>query len=173
MAMTPASATSAYCTNTQALIFFDQSTWGDLCSNSGTRLTPTQLATDTTLSTLLLEASGEIEEAVTCGARYKVEDLQALTGTAGGMMLARICATVAYWNATQRRYPQAIMAEGVRRVYEILDALRAGIGIFSFLETQAAGLPVEDRWYQSWDDLNNSPVFQARRMFGNRHLWTF
>ncbi len=175
MAMTPASSTAAYCTNAQALVFFDQSVWGDLCSNSGTRLTPTQLATDTTLTTLLLEATGQIEEAVSCGGRYKVADLQALQAstTAGGIFLARMVATIAFWTATQRRYPQTIMPEGIQRVYDAINMLRSGIGIFSFLETQAAGLASTERWYESLNDLWDSPVWEARRMFGNRHLTSF
>src|SRR2546430_7948244 len=116
MAMTPASTTIAYCTPAQALQYFDPNQWGDYLTDTADALTSAQLLTSPILAALLLEASGEVEEATACGGRYKLEDLQALVGTAAGEKLARMTAGIAYWNANLRRYREAEMSEGIYRI---------------------------------------------------------
>lgn len=172
MAMTPASSNDPYCTPDQAVQFFDITLWGDLLSDSGTRLTAGQVQQSDALRSMLMEASGDIEEALMCGARYRPADLQALqaAGTVGAMKLAKMTATLAFWSATQKRYPQAVMGEAVLKAYDSLERLRSGEAIFAFEETQAAGLPSVQPWYEGLDDLRRSPVYQNRRMFGCRHL---
>lgn len=172
MAMTPASAQDPYCTGDQAVQFFDVDLWGDLLSDSGTQLTPGQVQQSDALRSMLMEASGDIEEALMCGGRYRPADLQALqaAGAAGAMKLAKMTATLAFWSATQKRYPQAVMGEAVLRTFDSLERLRSGESIFAFAEVQTAGVSTVQAWYEDLDDLRRSPVFQSRRMFGNRHL---
>lgn len=173
--MTPSSTTTAYCTPELAVQFFDPKLWGDLLSDSSTRLTPSQVEASAILANELLAASGEIEEAVLCGARYTAADLLQLQtdDTAGGRHLAKMTATLAFWNVTERRYPNAEMPSRVMRVFDSMDRLRSGEAIFGFEEAQEAGLPSMQKFYETQTDLDNSPVYQNRRMFGNRDLTTY
>lgn len=175
MPMTPDSATTPYCTAAQAVQFFDPSIWGDLLSDTKTRLTSAQVQANPILTQELLAASGEVEEAVLCGGRYSPTDLAALqaAGTAGGTHLAKMVATLAFWNATERRYPKTEMPSRVMRIFDSLDRLRTGEAIFGFIEVQEAGNAATQMFYPTLTELEESPVYQNRRMFGNRHLETY
>lgn len=172
--MTPASTNTAYCTGAQAVQFFDPKLWGDLLSNSSVRLSSALVEASAILEAELLAATGEIEAALACGGRYSKEDLIELqsTANAGARWLAKMCATLAFWNVTERRYPQTEMPTHVMRVFDDLERLRSGMSIFSFDETQEAGLPSMQKFYDTEQALEDSPVYQNRRMFGDRNLTT-
>lgn len=175
MAMEPTSSTVGYCTGAQAVLFFDVRSWAQLILDDGEAVPDADVPTNATLLAELLAASGEIEEATFPAGRYTADDLAALQSpmTSGGMMLAKMVATIAMWNMMERRDPSAEMSTRVARVYLSLDKLRSGESIFGFQEVVDAGNPATQRWYSNQEFLNNSPVYQARRMFGNRNLETY
>jgi hypothetical protein len=138
-------------------------------------LTAAQVESSDILAAELLASSGEIEEAVLCGGRYAPADLLALQAAdmAGGRHLSKLTATLAFWNATERRYPQAEMPSRVMRVFDSLERLRSGEAIFGFEEAQQAGNASQQKFYPTQTELDESPVYQNRRMFGDRHLTTY
>ena len=173
-AMTLASLSDGYCTGAEAVTFFDVRGWAQLINDDGTAVDDADVPTNATLLAELLAASGEIEEACMCGGRYMPEDLAALqaSATAGGKYLAKMVATIAMWNMMERRDPTADMPSRVARIYLSLERLRSGEGIFGFQEVVEAGIPATQKWYPTQTELDNSPVYQAQRMFGNRNLTT-
>lgn len=72
-------------------------TLGQLCSDSGTTVTPTGLLTDTVLEMALLDASGAIEAALMQSGRYTAEDLEGLSALSDNSTsyLSRICCDIA------------------------------------------------------------------------------
>lgn len=105
-------------------------------------------------------ASAEIEAAVTCGGRYKPEDLRELLevqviptaqggdGVTTAYMVGRdllvgLCCDLAYWWLVKRRKPGVKpkdVAGAEEALYKLQD-LRTGERIFPFADTQDAGLP--------------------------------
>lgn len=170
--MTPASSTTTYCTGAQCVKFFDVRFLGRLLSDSGTAIAAADVPDDGNLNAELLAASGEIEAAVLCGGRYGPSDLAALqsSGAVGGAFLAKMVASIAVWNLMERRDPMVEMPDRVARVLENMERLRSGENIFGFQEVQDAGNASTQAFYDTQEALENSPVWQARRMFGPRHL---
>lgn len=170
--MTPASSTTTYCTGAQCVTFFDVRFLGRLLNDTGTAVAAADVAADANLNAELMAASGEVEASVLCGGRYAPSDLAGLqaSGAVGGMFLAKMVATIAVWNLMERRDPMAPMPDRVARVLENMERLRSGENIFGFVEVQAAGNASTQPFYDTQAALENSPVYQARRMFGPRHL---
>lgn len=170
--MTPASATASYCTGAQCIKFYDVRQIGDLLTDDDTRVAAGSVAAHPNLTAELNAASGEVESAVLVGGRYSVADLQALqsANSVGGEYLAKMVAVIAVWNLMERRNPDVMMPDRVRRVYESLEKLRTGENIFGFIENIAAGVTETVKLYQDQQDEMRSPVKEAARMFGNRTL---
>lgn len=95
----------------------------------------------------LRAASGRVESACLVAKIYTVPDLQALyaaTDTAGRELLVKLTADLCYWLMCQRRQPNSgdpRNVPGAVEVADLLNQLRDGQRIFSFVETQDAGLP--------------------------------
>lgn len=170
--MTVTSSTTAYCTPALALQFYDVTMWGDLVEDTGNRVSASGLTTDANLAAELQAASGEVEEYCFRGGRYQPADLAALQSpmTMGGMRLAKLTATVAMMNTRERRDPWTDAPPAVLRVYDSLRLLADGIAIFGFQEVQEAGIPEESLIYQDQQDAMRSPVWKARRLFGNHQF---
>ena len=180
--MTPASATSPYCTPEQFLRWCDARTTGDLVRDDTTRATPTELLTDLVLLQFLQEASGRLESACFMGNRYSVDDLQALQEPVNGLltnsavMLAGIVAGVAAGELARRRpgvdIPESMKAK-IDEGEKALELLSEGERILSFEQTARAG---------KMDEVYDSPMnvyqrygvtVQCQRLFGlrgNRYL---
>lgn len=125
-------------------------------------------------------ASGEIESAMTVGQRYDPLDLQALqaSGAVGREMLIGLTCDLAFWWLTKRRKTGARMQDiaGVYDAFEKLDRLKHGENIFSFADSQQAGLPEVSPLDALGDvTVDSVPVTQnASRLFGcrgNRNRW--
>lgn len=172
MAMAPISSTAGYCTGAQAVTFFDVRAWAQLIQDDGDAVADAAVPTHPTLLAELLAASGEVEESVMRGGRYKPVDLAALQAstTSGGTYLAKMTASIAMWNMMERRDPEAQMTSKLARIYESLILLSRGELVFGFQEVMDAGVSATVKWYQTQADLDNDPVWQARRMFGNRNI---
>jgi phage gp36-like protein len=120
-------------------------TLGDLCSDSGTRVTPTGLLSDPNLQAALDSASGEIDAALLVCGRYQPSDLTGLAGNAKAH-LVRICCEIA-WCFLLSRKPtyeseQYKAAMELQDVY--LERLRKGENVFNVAANIAAGTPKFD-----------------------------
>ena len=131
-------------------------------------------------------ASGQIEAAVTCGARYSPEDMLELTesqtasqaqGGGSGYTVARdlivgLCCDLAFWWLVKRRKPgvKPDQVAGVQEALDLLERLRLGERVFPIGESQQAGLAsvvpldTETRVTEAAEPLS----VRAGRFFGSR-----
>lgn len=171
--MTPQSSSTSYLSAAEFLKRVDVRTVGDLCSDSNTRLTPTQLLTDDNLAAALLDASGELESAVFVGKKYQPADLAVMVATpsAGQAKIYRLLTAIAKVFLVERRVgvnvPEEFLA-GSERAQAQLRALAEGTEIFSFTEAAEAGVidlePVTPAEVLTRFDV----VVQTERFFGIR-----
>lgn len=164
---TPLSSATSYCSPAQCLTFHDARQIGDLCSDTGTRLSPTDLLTDGNLAAALSAASGEVEAACLVGGKYTPTDLQALTGVSA-VFLQRLVSDIAMWFLLTRRDSAAKITELYRSTQEKLHRLRLGEMIFGLLDQANAGLPKDQFVSQADIDQLNLNTTIARRFFGVR-----
>ncbi len=100
------------------------------------------LLTDGNVAEALLCAAGLIESTCLTGNRYKVADLQALTG-ASKALLRRLNAGLAEQELTWRRNPTAELLPKAVVAYEWLERARLGEAIFGLQEVADAGAGVD------------------------------
>lgn len=142
MAQTPLTTDTAYASTTDFTERYDSRTTADLLSDSGKRLTASQVASSTRLSTLLLQCSGEVEVAAVAGRRYLPEDLNALTGAAQQVLVGLVC-DLALWRLLSRRPLVQPMPVQCQFALDLLERLRGGERIFPTSESSTAGVNVE------------------------------
>lgn len=125
------------------IVRYDVRTLGDLLSDTGTRLTSSQVQSSTVLDTLLLQASGEVETACIAGERYLPADLDALEGASLEKLKGLVCGLTMGYLIDRR--PNVITTEPkqVSKAFELLNQLREGERIFSLDGAAAAGMTVE------------------------------
>lgn len=163
--MTPASSSSAYATGADAVKYFDARFLGDLCADDGTRVSEAGLASDAKMAAALEAASGEVESAALKGARYRVADLQAMTGMSLGLLKRTVC-RLAVGSLLWRRSPTGPKPEMLRDEEERLQALAMGLRIFGFEETQDVGSGAEVvEQAPTQQDINRTVTGMASRMF--------
>src|SRR5882724_7101975 len=152
----------------------------DYCSDLGSRIgsstdvaaMKSALASDLNLAALLLDATGELEQACQLGGRYSSADLLAMsaaTGTAGQARLWRILSRICVALMFERRPDRELkIPEIYQNAMDTLQMLRDGERIFPFIETELAGQVETD--VETPDDVENRMLttFQARRYFGRR-----
>jgi hypothetical protein len=147
MALTPLTSATTYATNLQFLERYDVRTVADLLSDSDTTLTTSQVQSSTRLTTLLQQASGDIEAACVAGLRYLPTDLQALltNGGTGAEYLIGLTCDLAMWKLMNRRpSPVATSPPGpAAAALEALQLLRGGERILAFQEAGNAGVEVD------------------------------
>jgi len=163
--MTPASSDSAYATGTDCIKYFDARFIGDLLADDGTRVAAGSIAADAKMVAALEAASGEVESAALKGARYRVADLQAMTGMSLSLLKRTVC-RLAIGALLWRRNPTGPKPEMLADEEERLQALQMGIRIFGFEETQDAGSGsevVDQAVTQA--DVSRTVTGQACRMF--------
>lgn len=120
----------SYATPTDLLKRYDARVCGDVCSDSGSRLSQADIAGDTNVQTALDDASGLINTYTLIGNRYTIEELTNLTDVDQATLI-RLCCDLAFAYLVQRRgldvnnYPQLQIA------YESLARLRDGGTIFN------------------------------------------
>lgn len=142
----------SYATPADFLLRKSQQTVGELCSETGTAITPTALLTDANLQAALDSASGEIESALLQGGRYTVDDLDAIVANADSSLtnakahLVRITCDIAMALLFDRKptyssddYKAAIDLADVH-----LERLRTGKNVFNVAANIQAGLPTYD-----------------------------
>ncbi len=145
MAFTPVSSLVSYISPDEFLSRFDSNLVGELVSDQNLQVNSTDLSTNPVLLTILADVSGMLESAACVGKRYGSEDLTAMatSGTVSGQYLKRVCANLAIGMLRQRRGMIESDEKGgpYIQALEALDKLRNGERIFTFAETEEAGLP--------------------------------
>lgn len=165
---TPNSQPSSYLAPSDFLVRYDARTVGDLCSDTGTRVTPAALLTNPNLQAALDDASGEVESAVLIGNRYQPGDLAGLTGVSQ-KYLWRIIGVLAMAHLVQRRPDlKRPLPPQYDKVLLELESLRQGERIFALQEVQNAGLGSAYQELAGDVEARDLIVTQARRFFGQR-----
>lgn len=152
MAQLSNSANSAYCTPAQFFLCYAPTIVADLLRplTNPTGPPPSYLAMcDATnpagvkLAMHLGIGAGEIESKCARTKRYLPEDLQALTGVSR-MLLQKLNAARGMWSLCQNLKPLTARPDEVPMATEsavMLEELNQGLAIFTFEETEDAGLP--------------------------------
>lgn len=110
--------------------------------------------------------AGEIQSFCSVSKRYTVEDLQALTGVSQELLIKLNCAR-AFWSLANYLKPITSRPEDVpfaKESYDLLILLRDGERIFSFYESESAGLPTVNEAQPS-QLITPNVVGYARRLF--------
>jgi hypothetical protein len=130
---------ASFLSNTLFLTMYDQRMVGQLCSDSGTAVSPSNLPTDPNLTQALLIATGEVCAAVLQGGMYQLTDLESLTDF-GLAYLQSLVGDLALYRLVLRRgknvedYPQTAKA------LEQLDLIKSGERVFFVSSNIAAGV---------------------------------
>lgn len=151
MPQTPNSADTPYVTHAEVLDFYAKDIIADLLRTPQLNYPPPSylaiLDPDNYAYKKLLKhmmtGAGQIEAACGIAKRYDKLDLQALTG-ASAALLQKLNAGLAVWSLSQLMKPMTARVEDVPMAAEcmkLLEELRDGAMIFSYYETQEAGLP--------------------------------
>src|ERR1700684_1911091 len=84
---------------------YDARTLGQLCEDSGTQLSPSQILADKNIQIALDDATAEVNTAIQQGNRYTADDINNLLieGTPGYNALQRLCCDIAYTYLVMRR----------------------------------------------------------------------
>jgi len=135
----------AYASGSDMVARFDYRTLGDLLTDTGVRLSKSEVVASSVLATLLDDAAGEIESALRVGQRYSVADLTGLTGNSLALLKRINCAIAmklcwerrAYLNSNQ----ETSRDEDSEKARRMLDRLRKGEAIFNLDAVADAGLP--------------------------------
>lgn len=170
--LTVNSAGAPFVTGAQFIVMYDWRTPAMLLSDTDTALaTATDVANNTTLLEILMEAAGQIEMATSKGNRYQPSDLTTLAGstTVMGSRLRRLNADIAMEMLWRRRPDKEMPAmPQFEEAQAILASLENGDLVFGFQQTMDAGI-VQDYVETASDvDNRNLPTFIAQNLFGRR-----
>lgn len=132
-----------YCSRAQALPYHDLRAWQQLLTDTDTQLTEAAYLNSSYALAALLRATGEIRSTVRRGGAYDENELAALaaSATADGETLRGVCADLAFWHATKRRWPGIKMADvsGAQEAHDFLDLLGTGEAVLGIPENIEAG----------------------------------
>jgi hypothetical protein len=165
-----------YCSPADLLDYVDARTVGDCLQDKTDEPRPSRAAildptspAGTRLNTLLLAASGELEEACVGGAGYSPADLASLTG-ATQASLKRVVAGLAVLALYARRQPTAEIPPIVQYAQERLEKLGKGERVFGLVPATEAAVGFEPITQVETVDprVERRTVTNAQRYFGNR-----
>lgn len=173
-AATPVSASTPYITPTDLLNWRDWRQMADWLSINDTRGTESAFTSSTVAAEHCNAAGGLLEAACLKGHRYEVADLQALIAAAPNQsqsLLKRIVSFVAIDSMSRFKKRTPADESDIEWAFGMLESLSNGDRIFSFLETQNAGVVGNTRFLHHHRD---RPSRQAEPLFGlrgNRGSW--
>lgn len=177
--MTPNTTPTAYFGAAQLLRYADWRVVADMASDGDDGPRPTRRSLrdpdsepGAVVAEHMLAACGELETALTAGARYDPTDLAALSG-AGASYRDRLLASLTVWCLAQRRDPTAADPDGVpgaRAALAVLEQLRTGERVLPFEGAQkAGGGPTTSPIYDAATEPGGSQtVARAGRLFDTR-----
>jgi len=163
MPATSVSSATPYITPSDLLNWRDWRQMADWLSITDARGTEAVFASSAVAQEHCNAAGGLLEAAVLKGHRYDVADLQALTGQSLSL-LKRIVAFVAIDSMSRFKKRTPADESDIKWAFDLLQALANGERIFSFEETQDAGVPNTARMEPAHD----RPSVQAAPLFGVR-----
>lgn len=124
---------------------FDSRTLRELVSDSGARVTATELLSNANLQTAMDDASGEIDAHVLQGQRYTTADLAELTGNSLAYLKRLNCMVAMAMLWERRPYNDAddgtAAEQAALQARKALDRLKRGEEIFDVEKVKTAGLP--------------------------------
>ena len=171
MAKTVDTAAAVYMSAAEAVKRLDDRPFRDYCSDDGTRLTSAALLTNANFLAILRDACGEVEACCFVGGRYRPADLTALaadTGMGAGKLfrlIARLMSVMVYERRLDIQMAEPWIYE---QTMNDLQALRDGIEIFGFRETEQAGV-VQNTVETAADvETRNGFSYQIHRLLGRR-----
>jgi hypothetical protein len=177
MVQTPNTASSSYVSAANFFLCYSPQIVSDLLRPTPDNPPPSYLAMcDSTsvpgarLQFHLDLGAGEIESRCSVSNRYSPTDLQALSGVSQ-VLLWKLNAARAFWSLNQYLKPLTARPQDVPMAVEsaqLLELLEKGEAIFSFTETQGAGigLPIVQQANPS-QLLTPNVVARANRLFPN------
>jgi hypothetical protein len=169
MSLTPLTSPTPYLTPAQFLTRYDQRFIGELCSDSGSPVSPANLLTDPNLAAALADASSFFESCVRVGGRYEPADLNALlaAGGVGGNLIQRLVADLTLQYLRRRRGMNEDENMVAKDTYMTLKKLREGEQGLGFVEADEAGDMQVQVIYDS--DRNRADLItQNSRFWGTR-----
>src|SRR5215475_11301986 len=151
------------------LKFADVRIIGDLCSDTGTRVTASALLTDPNLNAALQAASGRLEAACLKSSRYTPADLLVLSTSNSGYLLREIIAGITkgilYRRRPERKLPPPPEYEEATKY---LDELGGGAAIFGLQGVMDAGVISHEVERPDEVEARNMTTRQAEHYFGRR-----
>lgn len=172
MSLTPNTSATPYVTAAEFLRYVDANYVGQLTRDDGLSWTAAELVDGDveTLNEILLRASGDVESACIRANLFEPEDLRALLdeGGSGAALLRGLVSDLAVGYLSDRRaFRDQAPLPAVTRAREQLEMLTKGMRIFPFIETQAAGRPVQ-RFITRYEVERSKLMSSDRRFFGYR-----
>lgn len=166
MAQTPLTGASSYATPADFRLAYDVRVLGQFADDTNTPLSAGAIDADAAIAAALQQASGRVESSAMIGARYRPEDLSALSGNARAW-LVRLVVDVGYEYLRRRRgHPEQPTAAYFEALKD-LDRLQAGDAVFGTAEAASASVPgnrfVTQREFDQWPRPS-----RLRRAFGER-----
>lgn len=140
----------------------------ELLSDTGAAASQFSLASNTTLTALLQEASGLVESAAFEGGRYAAADLAGLNGNSAQALIGCVCGLAVWLLWCRRQDVEMKLPVRAEMAMQFLEKLRKGDVVFATAEAEEAGQVGEDVEAPSVRVERNGPVQQAKRLFGRR-----
>lgn len=148
---------------------YDARRVGDLATDSGTRLTESQILADSKVSTCMEDASGALIAAIKRGNRYTDDDLSLLSGPSLSFLKRVVCDLSFAYLVMRRGYGAdevSAQAPGYKSAQEILKKLQDGELVFDLGSQKSAGTPSFTIKTYSVDGESQLPSSTAKRLFG-------
>lgn len=124
------------------LLRYDANDIGDLVSDVGGQVSPTDLLTNDVALAAIEDAKGDVDSALVAGNRYAASDLTALTGNSLAKLKNLECGRAVYY--LLRRRINVANSEQVdlfdKWTREQLERLRKGENVFDLTEQKDAGV---------------------------------
>ena len=168
MAGTPSSASTAYADVDALKARYDVRTLCQLASDTGVKLQPAQLATNTKVTKALLSASGMVEASCTRSGTYTPADLAALTGASKEFLIDIVCDLAMGRLFLSRPDRDGEPPQTYELAMKLLDELAAGVKVFGLLEQRDAQILTHTVETPQVVEERAGIVYTARRLFGTR-----
>lgn len=135
---------SQYAQNSDFIVRYDVRTVADLLSDTGAPVAAASVATNSVLSSLLQDASADIDAACFRGNRYTPAQLIDLTGTSA-QLLIRLCCDMGllYLKRRRGRYKADVDGELAKSVDDRLKALANGENYLMLADQDEAAASTE------------------------------
>jgi len=119
---------------------YDARVLGDLCEDTGTRVNPTGLLTDSNVLTALNDGAAMIDMAAQVGERYTQVQLAALTGTDQAALFRLNCDLAFIYLCQRRGLKPPQYEEAYKRSEEVLTRLKDGALVFNVAGDVGSGV---------------------------------